>query len=133
MTAVLVERPATAQAQTEVPPAVAGAKPVGVERVKVHGASLAGNLEGNAADRDVLVFLPPGYARETRRYPVVYALHGYSISAEQWKLHEVLIRNGIANTFEVYAGTHTSKVADRFQHDVLPFFSRSLCPEHGCR
>jgi enterochelin esterase-like enzyme len=83
--AVLAERPATAQVQTEVPPAVAGAKPVGVERVKVHGASLAGNLEGNAADRDVLVFLPPGYARETpRRYPVVYALHGYSIGAEQW-------------------------------------------------
>lgn len=338
--------PATAQVQTDVPPVVPGAKPVGVERVKVHGASLAGNLEGNAADRDVLVFLPPGYARETtRRYPVVYALHGYSIGAEQWageihvpqtiegafaqgaremivvlpdsktahngsmysssvttgdferflarelvayidaryrtiphrtsrglvghsmggygatrlgmkyadvfgslyimspcclsargtgpasadlekavqamkapsdsaslpffpraqlataaawspnpknpplyldlptkdgvpqpdvlakwaanaplafvdqyignlrqygaiamdvgdqdrlkddaaKLHEVLIRNGIANTFEVYAGTHTSKVADRFQHHVLPFFSRSLCPEQGCR
>ena len=83
--AVLAGRPATAQVQTEVPPAVAGAKPVGVERVKVHGASLAGNLEGNAADRDVLVFLPPGYASDTtRRYPVVYALHGYSIGAEQW-------------------------------------------------
>jgi len=344
--AVLAGRPAAAQVQTEVPPAVAGAKPVGVERVKVHGASLAGNLEGNAADRDVLVFLPPGYARETtRRYPVVYALHGYSIGAEHWageihvpqtiegafaqgaremivvlpdsktahngsmysssvttgdferflarelvayidghyrtlarresrglvghsmggygatrlgmkyadvfgslyimspcclsargvgpnsadfektvqamkapsdsaslpffpraqlavasawspnpknpplyldlptkdgvpqpdvlakwaanaplafvdqyvgnlreyraiamdvgdqdrlkddaaKLHEILARNGVANTFEVYAGTHTSRVADRFQHQVLPFFSRSLCPEQGCR
>ena len=338
--------PAAAQVQTDVPPVVPGAKSVGVERVKVHGASLAGNLEGNAADRDVLVFLPPGYARDTtRRYPVVYALHGYSIGAEQWageihvpqtiegafaqgaremivvlpdsktahngsmysssvttgdferflarelvayidqryrtiphrtsrglvghsmggygatrlgmkyadvfgslyimspcclsaratgpasadlekavqamktpsdsaslpffpraqlataaawspnpknpplyldlptkdgvpqpevlakwaanaplafvdqyignlrqyraigmdvgdqdrlkddavKLHEVLSRNGIENTFEVYAGTHTSKVADRFQHHVLPFFSRSLCPEQGCR
>jgi enterochelin esterase-like enzyme len=31
------------------------------------------------------VFLPPGYARELkRRYPVIYALHGYSIGAEQW-------------------------------------------------
>lgn len=74
-----------AQVQTEVPPPVPGAKPVAVERIKVHGAALEGNLEGNAVDRDVLVFLPPSYVREkARRYPVVYALHGYSIGAEQW-------------------------------------------------
>lgn len=46
-------------------------------------------MEGNAVDRDVFVFLPPSYAKETsRRYPVVYALHGYSIGAEQWT-HEI--------------------------------------------
>jgi len=74
-----------AQLQTEVPPLVSGAKPVSVERIKIHGASLEGNLEGNRVDRDVLVFLPPSYAKEqSRRYPVVYALHGYSIGAEQW-------------------------------------------------
>ena len=77
--------PAMAQAPTHVPPVVAGAKPVNVERIKVHGATLEGNLEGNAVDRDVLVFLPPGYEKNAkRRYPVVYALHGYSIGAEQW-------------------------------------------------
>jgi enterochelin esterase-like enzyme len=76
---------ASAQVATEAPPAVPGAKPVAVERVTIHGAALEGNLEGNAADRQALVFLPPGYAKETdRRYPVVYALHGYSIGAEQW-------------------------------------------------
>jgi S-formylglutathione hydrolase FrmB len=74
-----------AQAPTEVPPPVPGAKPVAVERIKIHGAALEGNLEGNAVDRDALVFLPPSYAEEkARRYPVVYALHGYSIGAEQW-------------------------------------------------
>lgn len=74
-----------AQVKTEVPPPVLGARPVTVDRIKVHGAALEGNLEGNAVDRDVLVFLPPTYARErTRRYPVVYGLHGYSIGAEQW-------------------------------------------------
>jgi enterochelin esterase-like enzyme len=58
---------------------------VQVERIKIHGTALEGNLEGDAVDRDVLVFLPPSYAREkSRRYPVVYALHGYSIGAEQW-------------------------------------------------
>ena len=74
-----------AQLPTEVPPVVPGAKPVSVERIKIHGAALEGNLEGNAVDRDVIVFLPPSYGKERRRrFPVVYALHGYSIGAEQW-------------------------------------------------
>ena len=74
-----------AQVQTEVPPAVPNAKPVTVERIKIHGAALEGNLEKNTVDRDVFVFLPPSYAKDKRRrYPVVYALHGYSIGAEQW-------------------------------------------------
>ncbi len=75
----------SAQVQTHVPDVVPGAKPITVERIKIHGAALEGNLEGNAVDRDAIVFLPPGYAEnKTRRYPVVYALHGYSIGAEQW-------------------------------------------------
>lgn len=73
------------QVKTEVPDVVPNAKPVAVERIKIHGEALAGNLEGNAADRDVIVYLPPSYAKEKkRRYPVVYALHGYSIGADQW-------------------------------------------------
>jgi S-formylglutathione hydrolase FrmB len=77
--------PLAAQVQTETPPVVAGAKPVNAERIKVHGRALEGNLEGNAVDRDVIVFLPPSYAKEpSRRYPVVYALHGFFIGAQQW-------------------------------------------------
>ena len=76
---------ASAQVKTEVPPVIPAAKPVSVERIKIHGAALAGNLEGDDVDREVLVFLPPGYATaKNRRYPVVYALHGYSIGADQW-------------------------------------------------
>ena len=88
-----------AQVQTEVPPVVPGAKPVSVERIKVHGRSLEGNLEGNAVSRDVFVFLPPSYAKEkSRRYPVVYALHGYSIGAEQWT-HEIAVPQTIEGAF----------------------------------
>jgi enterochelin esterase-like enzyme len=76
---------AAAQVKTEVPPVVPGAKPVAVERIKVHAAALEGNLENDAVDRDVIVFLPPSYAAgKSRRYPVLYALHGYSIGAAQW-------------------------------------------------
>ena len=78
-----------AQVQTDVPPVVPGAKPVTIEHIKVHGTALEGNLEGDSIDRDVFVFLPPSYAKKkSQRYPVVYALHGYSIGAEQWS-HEI--------------------------------------------
>jgi enterochelin esterase-like enzyme len=93
-----------AQVQTEVPPAVPGAKPVAVERVKIHGAALEGNLEGDAVDRDTIVFLPPSYAKgKSRRYPVVYALHGYSIGAEQWT-GEIHVPQTIEGAFAQGAG-----------------------------
>src|SRR5690349_330873 len=88
-----------AQLQTDVPSPVPGAKPVTVEHIKVHGVALEGNLEGNAVDRDVFVFLPASYEKEkSRRYPVLYALHGYSISAEQWT-HEIHVPQTIEGAF----------------------------------
>jgi len=88
-----------AQVQTEVPPVIPEAKPVTVEHIKVHGQSLEGNLEGDAVDRDVFVFLPPSYAKDKhRRYPVLYALHGYSIGAEQWT-HEIHVPQTIEGAF----------------------------------
>jgi enterochelin esterase-like enzyme len=91
--------PASAQVKTNVPDPVPGAPTVTLEHIKVHGASLEGNLEGDAVDRDVLVFLPPSYATDkTRRYPVVYALHGYSIGAEQWT-HEIYVPQTIEGAF----------------------------------
>lgn len=91
--------PAFAQVKNNVPDVVPGARPDTVERIKVHGASLEGNLEGDAVDRDVLVLLPPSYASDkTRRYPVVYALHGYFIGAEQWS-QEIHVPQTIEGAF----------------------------------
>ena len=87
------------QVETKVPAVVPGAKPTTVEHIKIHGAALEGNLEGDAVDRDVIVILPPSYAKEkTRRYPVVYALHGYSIGAEQWT-HEIHVPQTVEGAF----------------------------------
>ena len=62
-----------------------GAKKGAVERVKVHGKALEGNLEGDSADREVLVYLPPGYKTSgSRRYPVVYMLHGFTDDPDHW-------------------------------------------------
>jgi len=88
-----------AQVQTQVPPVVPDSKPVAVEHIKIHGTALEGNLEKDAVDRDVIVFLPPSYQKDThRRYPVVYALHGYSIGAEQWT-HEIHVPQTIEGAF----------------------------------
>ncbi|HEV8286896.1 MAG TPA: alpha/beta hydrolase-fold protein [Chitinophagaceae bacterium] len=50
-----------------------------VQRIKVHGKGLEGNLEGDSADRFVCVYLPASYkTNPKRRYPVIYFLHGYT-------------------------------------------------------
>jgi enterochelin esterase-like enzyme len=69
----------------------AGDKAGTVEKIRVHGVSLEGNLEGDPADRDVFVYLPPSYATQSnRRYPVVYFIHGYGATAEAyWKMMTV--------------------------------------------
>ena len=67
--------------------------------------------------------------------------HGISIDVgdqdglrvDTLKLHEVLDKYGIANSFEIYSGTHTSNVADRFQNHVMGFFSENLCFQERCR
>jgi enterochelin esterase-like enzyme len=88
-----------AQVQTIVPDVIPDAEPVTVEHIKIHGAALEGNLEGDAVDRDAIVFLPPSYEKDKKRhYPVVYALHGYSIGAEQWS-HEIHVPQTVEGAF----------------------------------
>ena len=66
----------------------AGTKPPAkgsVQRIKVHGKSLEGNLEGDSPDPEVTIYLPPGYdANRHQRYPVVYLLHGYLFTDQYW-------------------------------------------------
>ncbi|HEV2147839.1 MAG TPA: alpha/beta hydrolase-fold protein [Longimicrobiaceae bacterium] len=51
----------------------------------VRSAALRGNPLGDPADRHVAIYLPPSYAAEpSRRYPVVYLLHGFDGDPEQW-------------------------------------------------
>jgi enterochelin esterase-like enzyme len=96
---VLAPSVGSSQVKTRVPDVVPGARPATVERITIHGKALEGNLEGDAVDRPVVVVLPPSYTRErNRRYPVVYALHGYSIGAEQWS-QEIRVPQTIEGAF----------------------------------
>jgi S-formylglutathione hydrolase len=79
---VIATQPLSSQSATQAPAAAAPVALKGtLERIKIHGKSLEGNLLGESADPDVSIYLPPSYATErTRRYPVVYLLHGYTNS-----------------------------------------------------
>lgn len=55
------------------------------EKITVHSKALEGNLEGNSPDRTVFVYLPPSYKTDaSKRYPVLYNLHGYTVTAQMW-------------------------------------------------
>src|SRR5215510_14511803 len=84
LTAILLAATLGSSLFAQTPTAVAIKKGT-VEHIKVHGKSLEGNLEGDSPDRDVFIYLPPGYAtRKSQRYPVVYLLHGYGLTGERW-------------------------------------------------
>ena len=79
----LAGEPLRSQAPAQAAQAAPAAAPVvlkgKLERVKVRGASLEGNLMGESAEPEVSIYLPPGYATDrNRRFPVVYVLHGYT-------------------------------------------------------
>src|SRR5688572_5759530 len=67
-----------------IPPAALGQEGRLV-REKVHGKSLQNSVTGELADRNVAVYLPPGYDKSpTKRYPVVYLLHGIMDTENVW-------------------------------------------------
>ncbi len=62
----------------------------------IDSPALAGNPLGDPSVRPVAVYLPPGYDPEgSRRYPVLYCLHGYTgdvaalLSAKPWETNVV--------------------------------------------
>jgi len=73
LTALLAQSPSTIPPEARKP-----SRENAVEHIKAHGKSLEGNLEGDTADPEIAVYLPPSYSTDkSRRYPVVYLLHGY--------------------------------------------------------
>jgi S-formylglutathione hydrolase FrmB len=51
----------------------------------VHSSALEGNKYGDSPNRPLLVYLPPSYASSpTKRYPVVYLLHGFTVNELSW-------------------------------------------------
>lgn len=80
-----------------------------VQRIKVHGKSLEGNLSGDSPDRDVSIYLPSSYNKDSkRRYPVVYFLHGYTDDDAKWygfEKHWINLPHIVDSVFAAGGGT----------------------------
>ncbi|MEQ6332133.1 alpha/beta hydrolase-fold protein [Sphingobium sp. MK2] len=68
------------------------------------------------------------YIGNLRRYRAIAIDVGDKdgLKADAQTLHDVLDRYGIINSFEIYEGDHTNRVAWRFQDKLMPFFSTHL-------
>ena len=52
-----------------------------------HAKSLENNPLNSPVDRDINIYLPPGYFEDnSKRFPVVYLLHGYSLNNRMWTI-----------------------------------------------
>ena len=45
-----------------------------IVQTQIEGTRLVGNLLGDPSERDLFVYLPPGYDESERRYPAAYLL-----------------------------------------------------------
>jgi enterochelin esterase-like enzyme len=61
-----------------------------VEIGQITSQALANNLIGDPATRDFVIYLPPSYDTSEKRYPVVFALHGYL--GDEWELASSMTR-----------------------------------------
>ena len=123
-----------------------------VEKMTVHSASVEGNLEGNTADRTVFVILPDGYdAARKKRYPVLYFLHGFTSTAEEYmayipfdralqaaKLDLIIVVPDTNTRFggSMYSNSPTSGMWEDFvTNDLITYVDRNFRtrPERGSR
>lgn len=68
-------------------------------RKKFTATSLLSNQVGESPERNVSVYLPPGYESSTQSYPVIYFLHGYtgndSLLMNEWLHMKMLLDTAI--------------------------------------
>lgn len=55
-----------------------------IKMVKINAPSLEGNLLDEKTEREIGIFLPENYDKETKQYPVVYFLVGYGNTIEDF-------------------------------------------------
>ncbi|MXO60822.1 esterase [Altererythrobacter salegens] len=70
----------------------------------------------------------PGHVDALRSYDAIASDVGDKdgLNAQDKALSEEIAAFGIANAFEIYPGTHTDKIGERFSSLVLPYFAKHL-------
>ena len=114
-----------AQVQTQIPP---GARPVTADTSRSTAPVSKATSRVMPSTTDVIVFCHPVVAETRRHHPVVYALHRYSIGAEQWA-HRIHVPQTIEGAFaegtkEMIVVLPDSKTV---HNGWMPFFSKNLC------
>jgi len=68
------------------------------------------------------------YIPNLKRYKSIFMDVGLQdgLMAANKELEESMTKLGIVHTYETYEGDHTNHVKDRFEQNVLPFFSTNL-------
>lgn len=85
-------------------------------REKVHGFSLEKTVTGESPDRDVTIYLPPSYDElPTKRYPVIYLLHGIFDTDETW-IRDWTGKNGPWSTIQ---SVMNKGIAERFFGEMI--------------
>jgi len=96
-----------------------------LEKIRVHSASLEGNLQGNDATRDVYVYLPSGYEKGRQRYPVVYFLHGYAVTADVYVDGVLKVPSALDTAFGAGVRPAIVVIPDAFTRFGGSFYSNS--------
>jgi len=78
-------------------PGMTSAQQGRMEQGRITSSALATNLYGDPSTRPYRVYLPPSYDTSSKRYPVVYAFHG-------WFADENQLLNGGSSVFGVVKG-----------------------------
>jgi len=88
---------------------------------KFHATSLDNNPLGSPADRDLRIYLPPGYfEQDDKRYPVIYLLHGYGSNNKSWTVTSRLEIDQAPFPMEVIP----KRMAREFSLDKIPVYEQ---------
>ncbi len=49
----------------------------GLINLKISSPAIKQNIVSETSERNIIVYLPPGYNESEKRYPVIYYLHGF--------------------------------------------------------
>jgi len=74
-----------------------------LETRTIQSKLLAGNRRGDPHERPLWIYLPPGYEGESRRYPTIYMLQGWTGQIDMWRNRSALRMNPIELFDEMFA------------------------------
>jgi hypothetical protein len=91
-----------------------------VEKITVHGRALEGNLEGDSADRDVILNL-----KSLKALAFDVGTKDFLLNDSK-SLDASLTAYEVPHTYDTYDGDHINGVANRLETNVFAFFSKQL-------